>query len=76
MSDIVDDAQRVEALLLEAAFSHRGKGVANAYQEIDEAGWPICLDCGERIPKARLTAVPTAVRCAECQTFVERRAAR
>ena len=27
----------------------------------------ICIDCGDRIPKARRKAAPRATRCCECQ---------
>lgn len=30
-----------------------------------------CADCAERIPRARLRAVPHATRCAECQDDLE-----
>jgi DnaK suppressor protein len=30
-----------------------------------------CIDCGEQIPRARLLAQPTAIRCAACQTQAE-----
>jgi|GEM_PF-646872 len=33
----------------------------------------ICLDCGDEIELARLTAVPNAVRCLDCQGKKERR---
>lgn len=38
-----------------------------------EAGeYEVCRDCGEEIPLARLTAQPTAQRCAPCQEKYER----
>ncbi|ESY48998.1 MULTISPECIES: TraR/DksA C4-type zinc finger protein [unclassified Mesorhizobium] len=36
---------------------------------------PFC-DCGERIPDARRKAVPTATRCFDCETFIERQSRR
>jgi len=33
----------------------------------------ICIDCGREIGFQRLLANPTAVRCIECQTAVEKR---
>ena len=33
----------------------------------------ICIDCGREIGWQRLLANPTAVRCIECQTAVEKR---
>ncbi len=28
----------------------------------------VCVDCGRNIPKARLSAIPEAARCLECQS--------
>lgn len=30
-----------------------------------------CVDCGDRISSARLTALPDAIRCVSCQRKVE-----
>ena len=30
-----------------------------------------CVDCGREIPAARLEAVPEAVRCLDCQRYLE-----
>lgn len=38
-----------------------------ALQSIDNGAYGICLDCHDKIPKARLLAVPGAVRCKTCQ---------
>lgn len=47
-------------------------------EEIDRAlariaggRYGICEDCGAEIPRARLFAQPTAIRCAACQTAAE-----
>ena len=37
-----------------------------------EGGYGYCIDCGEPIPFARLEAFPSASRCIDCQTAVER----
>lgn len=38
-----------------------------ALARIRMAGYGACIDCGEEIDHARLTAYPTAKRCLECQ---------
>lgn len=40
-------------------------------QERDADGRVVCADCGERIPAARLAALPRAVRCRGCQEDAE-----
>jgi DnaK suppressor protein len=49
-------------------------------EEIDQAlariaggRYGICEDCGADIPRARLFAQPTAIRCAACQAALEAR---
>lgn len=32
----------------------------------------LCRDCGDRIPQARIAAVPNAARCTACQSAAER----
>jgi len=68
MSDIVDDAQRAEALYLaEAEERRRRQAEADPQGPLWVAGVPWCRDCGEEIPAERLRAVPHACRCAGCQ---------
>ena len=76
MSDIIDRAQRAEETFRERALKRRSNAKEDALQTAGEDGWPICIDCGERIPKARLAARPNAVRCIECQRDHEKRTAR
>jgi len=35
-------------------------------------GTDICADCGEEIPAERRAALPSAVRCINCQAWAER----
>ena len=35
-------------------------------------GGEICADCGSEIPLQRRIAMPSAIRCVECQAFAER----
>ncbi|OGY42126.1 MAG: hypothetical protein A2Y67_01915 [Candidatus Buchananbacteria bacterium RBG_13_39_9] len=47
--------------------------IKSALQRIDGAGYGICQDCEEEISLQRLEAVPTAIRCVECQKLHEDR---
>lgn len=38
---------------------------------LDAPGNDLCLDCGEEIPETRRRAMPSAIRCIECQAWVE-----
>lgn len=70
-----DDLARLGTLSLRI-----GMKVANstaylqeAAARIDEGVGHLCKDCSEPIPKARLEAVPGAIRCVECQSDIDRR---
>lgn len=76
MSDIIDRAQSAEETFRERALKRRENAFESPLQTADAAGWLICLDCGERIPKARLTAHPNAARCIDCQRDHEKRTTR
>ncbi|HEX6459463.1 MAG TPA: TraR/DksA C4-type zinc finger protein [Thermoleophilaceae bacterium] len=43
-----------------------------AIVEVTQEG--ACVDCGDRIPAARLKALPDAQRCVSCQRELEARA--
>lgn len=43
-----------------------------ALERIAQSHYGECLDCGVRIPPARLDAYPTALRCVSCQTTAEK----
>ncbi|UVK45355.1 TraR/DksA C4-type zinc finger protein [Mesorhizobium sp. AR07] len=57
------------------AEEERAAGIRRVQQAIRSAievtVSPFC-DCGEPIPDARRQAVPNAIRCIDCETFVER----
>ena len=44
-----------------------------AQQRMTDGLYGICIDCGEEIPRDRLLAQATAIRCAACQTAAESR---
>lgn len=43
-----------------------------ALERIDENTYGDCEECGARIPKARLNAIPYAALCVKCASNVER----
>ncbi len=68
MTDIVDAAQEREAAYLEERLRAQADSAA-----LGRAGSGICADCGEAIPAARRRALPSAIRCVDCQAWHERR---
>jgi len=46
--------------------------VEAALQRIEDGTYGECRECGRQIAFARLEAHPTAVRCIDCQTRIER----
>jgi DnaK suppressor protein len=48
--------------------------VEAALRRVADESYGDCIDCGEPIPRARLQASPSAVRCVPCQQKVETRA--
>ncbi len=45
--------------------------VESALRRANEGGYGLCIDCDAVIPKARLEAEPTALRCVRCQERYE-----
>lgn len=45
--------------------------IARALDQIKNDTYGVCVDCGERIPMARLEAHPFADRCIRCATAAE-----
>lgn len=43
------------------------RSIQKALQRIDEGTYGTCEDCGKPIARARLDAIPYAVRCVECE---------
>ncbi len=63
----VDDMRLAEAAIDRATV----RDIALAEHRMSTGDYGVCIDCGEDIPRARLFAQPTAVRCAACQTAFE-----
>jgi phage/conjugal plasmid C-4 type zinc finger TraR family protein len=52
----------------------RDAAVAGARANLEKAGSIECVECGQTIPERRRLAYPSATRCIDCQTEVEREA--
>jgi DnaK suppressor protein len=46
--------------------------IDEALRRLEEGTYGICQDCGNDVPEPRLTALPFATRCRECQELFER----
>jgi len=46
--------------------------IDRALDRIDEGTYGVCQGCGKAISIERLEAIPSAARCAQCQSAVER----
>jgi DnaK suppressor protein len=49
----------------------RLQDIEQAQQRMACGRYGLCVDCGEEIPRDRMLAQPTAIRCAACQTSAE-----
>lgn len=47
--------------------------IEQAQQRMADGVYGICIDCDGQIPRGRLLAQPTAIRCAACQAVAESR---
>lgn len=63
--DIVDEAQRVEAMHITDAIRRAKGAVSTGISE------ETCRNCGETIPEARRMAVTGCLLCIDCQMEVE-----
>lgn len=46
--------------------------IQEALKRIDNRTYGMCVQCGDEIPVARLTAQPSALFCTPCQDFLEK----
>ena len=65
--DIVDRAQDREAAFVADTLESQQRAAA-----LDAPGAEICADCHEQIPLERRQALPSAIRCVNCQAWAER----
>jgi len=73
--DEINQAQHYDELYRQSALNRHLAGLRDcrAGQGPARNDNGICIDCGEKINKARLKALPHAVRCLGCQNKSERR---
>jgi phage/conjugal plasmid C-4 type zinc finger TraR family protein len=60
-------------MVREGLASSRAVEAVEALQRIQDGTYGLCVDCGKRIPAARLAIKPEATRCVACQSEQERR---
>ncbi len=72
MTDWIDDACQLEQEQRDRALLQRMHNKVTETPDQDAAGNRYCLDCGEQIPRERLSAEPSATRCVGCQACVEK----
>ena len=65
----IADVDRQDAMI-EAAAEQRAQVLA-ALARLDDGTYGVCVDCGRRIPDARLEVRPEAARCVEDQAKAE-----
>ncbi|MEM8814788.1 MAG: TraR/DksA family transcriptional regulator [Pseudomonadota bacterium] len=70
MAKELEDQEVVDALGNEA--TEELSRITAALERIANGDFGKCLDCGEAIPSARLTATPFAERCIDCANEAER----
>lgn len=54
-----------------ALLTSRLKALDRAWENLQQGTYGICRLCGEKIPRKRLEAVPTATFCVPCQALLE-----
>lgn len=67
LSDQADIAQDREAAFLQDRLAEQQRSAA-----LDAPGAATCADCQEEIPAGRRAALPSAIRCVNCQAWFER----
>lgn len=76
-ADLIDQAMQCTQIFTETVFEafqlRQSWQAEHAWDRKQQGVGNICEDCGDRIPKARLLAVPDATRCIRCQIIFEGR---
>jgi RNA polymerase-binding transcription factor DksA len=62
--------------VLRRRLADRSRKLAEALEQLREGTYGLCRLCGERIPRRRLEALPTATLCVPCQEQREAAGAR
>lgn len=72
-ADVGSDSTEIEkAYLLGSVTSEELEDIQEALERIDRGEYGFCLECGRRIPRERLEAVPHAKLCLECKNKSEK----
>jgi len=66
-----DNFEQDNTLSLTASERRLLTEIEDALQRIEEGAYGVCEGKGERIPKARLEAIPWARYCVKCATLIE-----
>ena len=69
----MDLGERAIERAQEFELRQRDAAVARIQISLVGLGEEFCLGCGDRIEEARRIALPSAKRCVDCQTKLERR---
>jgi DnaK suppressor protein len=73
-ADVASDLYAHEiAVLTDLTLREQVADIDAALQRIEHDTYGTCVDCGDRVPEARLEVHPQAARCVTCQTRDERR---
>jgi len=68
-----DDMDRKMLETIGSKDMKRMKLIDSAIGRIEQGKYGLCMKCGKKIPRERLTAIPYALLCIECQSADERR---
>lgn len=73
MADVGSDnfEQEFTLALMETEEDTLGQ-VESALERLEDGAYGMCVECGCKIPKARLNAIPYASHCIRCASQVER----
>jgi RNA polymerase-binding transcription factor DksA len=73
MADVGSDnfEQEFTLALMETEEDTLGQ-VEGALERLEDGAYGMCVECGSKIPKARLNAIPYASQCIRCASQVER----
>ena len=72
MADIgTDNFEREFTLTLMESNDRALERIEEALERIEDGIYGVCADCSEKIPKARLNAIPYVVQCVRCAARVE-----
>jgi phage/conjugal plasmid C-4 type zinc finger TraR family protein len=66
-----EDTEEGSAMNLAQMETNELAKINDALCKIQDGTYGICEDCGKKIPKARLNALPHVTRCFPCQQSVE-----